>query len=68
MKKLLQRKSIKIVAIVTAIIAVLLIAWGGFYYSKANQMNRFINAYKKSNGDTFENIKEYLVWSDTKNK
>ncbi|EKS21009.1 hypothetical protein HMPREF9318_00963 [Streptococcus urinalis FB127-CNA-2] len=66
MKKLLQRKSIKIVAIVTAIIAVLLIAWGGFYYSKANQMNRFINAYKKSNGDTFENIKEYLVWSDTK--
>lgn len=41
--------------------------WGGFHYSKASVIKRYVAAYSRS-GSSFENIKEYLVWSDNKER
>ena len=67
MEKLKEIMKIKKVWVsLTLVLALLVIAlgWGGFYYSKYQVINRYVAAYSKP-GKTFENIKGYVVWSDT---
>lgn len=44
----------------------LLLLFGAFHYSKGNRINTYLKARSATSGPVFENIKEYLVWEDTK--
>lgn len=64
MKSFFQKKWVKITSIVLMALMLIAIVSGGFYYSKANLANRYVKARSSKKATTFENIKEYLVWSD----
>ena len=44
-----------------------LLVWGSFHYSKKQVIKEYVAAYQKS-GDTFDNIKGYVVWADNNEK
>lgn len=65
MKKLIQRKWVKVATAIVGILSISLIAFGYFYYSKSAVINRYLAAKSKTSGGSFENIKAFLVWDDT---
>ena len=63
-KKLLQRKPIRTTLVIIGVLLVIFGLWGSFHYSKTATLDRYIKA-RSASGNTFENIKEYMVWDDT---
>ena len=63
-RKYSKKKGVRIGFLACIILLAGFLIWGSVYYSKSSVINRYITAYSKS-GDVFENIKEYVVWSDT---
>ncbi|VTS42312.1 Predicted membrane protein [Streptococcus pseudoporcinus] len=68
MKQFFRKKWIKISFSFLGFLFLGFMAFGSFYYSKANVINRYTKARSLSTGSVFENIKEYLIWSDTNEK
>ena len=64
LKKTMKQKKFWIPTAVLSLLLLIFIIWGSFYYSKFYAIERYVAAYQAS-GNTFENIKGYLVWSDT---
>lgn len=63
-KRLLQRKPIRTTLVIIGILLVIFGLWGSLHYSKTATLDRYIRA-RSASGNTFENIKEYMVWDDT---
>lgn len=63
-KALLKRKKVWIPSLIVGIVLLSFVIWGSLHYSKSRIIDRYIAAYSDS-GDTFENIKGFLIWSDT---
>ena len=63
-KSILRLKKVWVPSLILGLALLLFLVWGSFYYSKKHFIEKYVSAYCQS-GDTFENIKEYVVWSDT---
>lgn len=63
-KSILRLKKVWIPSLILGLALVLFLVWGSFHYSKKHLIEEYVSAYRQS-GDTFENIKGYVVWSDT---
>ena len=64
LKKTMKQKKFWVPTAVLSLLLLIFVIWGSFYYSKFYAIERYVAAYQAS-GNTFENIKGYLVWSDT---
>lgn len=67
-QKLLTYKKTSISLFIVGILFLSFLVWGFIHYSKGHVIDRYIAARSLKKGDTFDNIKEYLVWADTKEK
>ncbi|KHD44684.1 zinc ribbon domain-containing protein [Streptococcus hongkongensis] len=68
MKKIFQKKWVKISTGILLTLLVSLVAFGSYHYSKATLIHQYVLARSKKQGTAFENMKEYLVWADTNKK
>lgn len=66
MKNFFKKRWVKVSLTIFALLILSILALGGFYYSKTSVIDRYVKARSQKSGPVFENIKEYLVWSDTK--
>lgn len=66
-KHTLKRKKIWIPSLILATLLIVFVVWGSFHYSKKQVIRDYVSAYQKS-GDTFDNIKGYIVWADNNEK
>lgn len=66
MKNFFKKRWVKVTLTIFALLIISILALGGFYYSKNSVIDRYVKARSQKSGPVFENIKEYLVWSDTK--
>lgn len=66
-KHTLKRKKIWIPSLILATLLIVFVVWGSFHYSKKQVIRDYVSAYQKS-GDTFDNIKGYIVWADNDEK
>ncbi|MDW7797748.1 hypothetical protein SCR05_09345 [Streptococcus canis] len=66
MTKLFHNQTFNKIVLVVGSCCLLLLIFGAFHYSKANRINTYLKARSVPSGRVFENIKEYLVWADTK--
>lgn len=67
-QKMLVYKKTSITLLVVCLLFISFLVWGFTHYTKAAVINRYIAARSSDKGEVFDNIKEYLVWSDTREK
>lgn len=60
-----KKKVVKVCLVIFGIVLVSLLSLGFFYFSKGQVLSRFVAARSRTSGQAFDNIKEYMVWSDT---
>lgn len=65
MRRFFKKKSVKLTGSTLLVLLLILGAWGSFYFSKGQVIHRFVQARSSKSGAAFENIKGFLVWSDT---
>lgn len=63
-KSVLRLKKVWLPSLVIGLALLVFLVWGSFHYSKKALIEKYTTAYQQS-GDTFDNIKEYVVWADT---
>lgn len=66
-KHTLKRKKVWIPSVIVGVLLLVFVVWGSFHYSKKQVIRDYVAAYQKS-GDTFDNIKGYIVWADNNEK
>ena len=62
-----KHKKIWLPSLIVGILLLIFVVWGSFHYSKKQVIKEYVAAYQKS-GDTFDNIKGYVVWADNNEK
>ncbi len=63
-KNVLRLKKVWLPSLIIGLALLVFLVWGSFHYSKKALIEKYTTAYQQS-GDTFDNIKEYVVWADT---
>ena len=63
-KSVLRLKKVWLPSLIIGLVLLVFLVWGSFHYSKKALIEKYTTAYQQS-GDTFDNIKEYVVWADT---
>ncbi len=63
-KSVLRLKKVWLPSLIIGLALLVFLVWGSFHYSKKALIEKYTTAYQQS-GDTFDNIKEYVVWADT---
>ncbi len=63
-KNVLRLKKVWLPSLIIGLVLLVFLVWGSFHYSKKALIEKYTTAYQQS-GDTFDNIKEYVVWADT---
>ena len=66
-KHTLKRKKVWIPSVIVGVLLLVFVVWGSSHYSKKQVIRDYVAAYQKS-GDTFDNIKGYIVWADNNEK